>query len=149
MKINYLALAAILSMAVFARPAHSEYSVGAAQDISHAKNTNAFVARYDNRGLRLGGQALVWSGSLGTNGAAALDYNLGYGPVDLNLGAAYIVKISEINGTQLNMSLTAGLNLGAYLKVQFIHLSNGQKIFRWSRDRHNLGWNFLGILYKF
>lgn len=129
--------------------AKAELALGVAKDIMHAKNTYAATLRYDWRPVGVGAHAWLWSGSKGGNGVLAVDYNLGVGPVDINAGGAYLTDTNEINGTHLNFSLGAALNLGEHFRVQFTHFSNGKYIFKWEKTKHNAGWNFLGVAYRF
>ncbi|MBE7414739.1 MAG: hypothetical protein HS130_05700 [Deltaproteobacteria bacterium] len=118
-------------------------SAGYAADFIKASWTNAVVLRYDHRKTRLGAQAMYWDGPFNSNSSLSIDYDvLPSEKWDLNLGGAYLSKISEVNGTHFNFSLGAGVNLGERFRVQFTHLSN-------AHDNHNMGWNFLAFLVRF
>lgn len=130
-------------------PARAELAVGAAQDFIHAKNTQALLLRYDYRPLRLGAYTMAWQRSDTLTGAAGADINLGYSIVDINLGGVYLPETGEINGTRLNFSLRAAINLGEHFRVELLHFSNGKRVFRWLDDKNNAGWNFLAVSYRF
>lgn len=142
-KIAFCLFASLLALISTHDSAGAEVSAGYAADFIKASWTNAVVLRYDHRETRLGAQAMYWDGPFGSNTSLAVDYDvLPGGKWDLNLGGAYISKISEVNGTHFNFSLGAGVNLGERLRVQFTHLSN-------AHDDHNMGWNFLAFLVRF
>lgn len=121
----------------------AEVSAGYAQDVWNVPGTSAGVLRYDHMKTRLGGQALYWDGPDGRNWSLGMDYDPLPSPVfDLNLGFVYIGEIRQINGTHLNFSIGAGINLWERVRLQFSHFSN-------AHNKHNDGWNFLGVLLRF
>lgn len=142
--LNYKNIFFIASLFTFLLPTASNagVSIGYAQDVVHAAGTNAVVARYDHAATRLGGQAMYWDGPDGSNYSLGLDYDVLPSPVyDLNLGAVYIGNVRDINGTHLNFSIGAGVNLWERVHIQFSHFSNAHK-------RDNNGWNFIGIMLR-
>lgn len=149
--IKAAAVVAVFSLFLFFRPstARAELAVGAAQDFIHARNTQALLVRYDYRPLRLGAYSMAWQRSDTLTGALGVDFNLGYSIVDINLGGAYLPEIGEINGTRLNFSLRAAINIGEHYRVELLHFSNGKRVFQWLDSRNNAGWNFLAVSYRF
>lgn len=123
----------------------AEVSFGAGLDVIHAEDTEAVILRYDHRESRLGGHLMAWDGPEGTNGAIAADFNIGFGPLDLNLGGAWLADTSRINGTNVNFSLGAALNV-QHIRIQFTHYSNGNN---GNGHMNNTGWNFLLFLWRF
>ncbi len=129
--------------------AGAELAVGVARDVVHSQDTHSGTVRYDFRSVNVGAAAWWWDGDKGNTGAVELVYNIALGPVDLNAGGAYLFHTEKLNGTHLNFSLGAALNLGDHFRVFFTHFSNGRDVFKWEKDKPNAGWNFLGIAYRF
>jgi len=129
--------------------ARAELAVGAAQDFVHARNTQALLLRYDHRPLRLGAFTMAWYRADTLTGAVGADVNLGVSIVDINLGGVYLPETGDINGTHLNFSLRAAVNIGEHYRVEVLHFSNGKKLFGWLDDKNNAGWNFLAVSYRF
>lgn len=132
-----------------AREARAELALGAARDVINSQDTYAGTVRYDFRTVNIGAAAWWWDANKGNTGAVELVYNLALGPVDLNAGGAYLFHTDNMNGTHLNFSLGAALNLGDHFRILFTHFSNGKDIFKWEKDKPNAGWNFLGLAYRF
>ncbi len=132
-----------------AKEAGAELAVGAARDVVHSQETYSGTVRYDFRSVNIGAAAWWWDGNKGDTGALELVYNIALGPVDLNAGGAYLYHTDTVNGTHLNFSLGAALNLGDHFRVMFSHFSNGKELFKWEEDKPNSGWNFLGLAYRF
>lgn len=136
-----------------ANPAGAEYSIGAGGDVTHAQGTIALTGRYEERFYRYfhyAGEAMGWTGPHGgANGAVAADIGVNIGPVELGVGPAYIFDTNDINGTNWNFNLMGAVNLGDHFAVEFTHFSNGKKIFHYLQDKHNAGWNFVGVSYRF
>jgi hypothetical protein len=123
--------------------ASAELSIGYAQDVIHVPGTKAAIVRYDHRPTRLGSQAMYWDGDDGENISFGVDYDLLPSNVfDLNLGGVYIARTHSINGTNLNFSISLGVNLGERVRLHFSHFSN-------AHARNNEGWNFAGALVRF
>lgn len=136
--------ASIGAIILLPRAAGAELSLGFGKDIVHAQETWGVVARLDHRRSRLGFQAMVWNGpEQRANRSVGLDFNLlGSGPIDLNIGGAWLDKVDTINGTHLNYSLGAAWNASEHLGVRFNHFSN-------AHNKNNSGWNFLLFMYRF
>lgn len=142
--VTVLALLTAL-LALFPAVAMAEFSAGVARDFMHSTQADALALRYDWRTFNLGGQALAWNGKDGSNGAVSVDYNLlGFFdiPVDFDLGAAYIARITRINGSNLNFDLTGAVNVG-HFRIFLVHFSNA------GIAPPNPGWNFAGLAWRF
>ncbi len=122
--------------------ARAETSVGIGNDVVHSTDTYAFILRHDFREYRIGTSFMYWNGSEGPDGAVTAEYIIGKKRFNLNLGAAYIFERSDLNGTHFNYSLGASWCPGKHLRLQFTHFSNGH-------NKYNVGWNFVGVLYRF
>ncbi len=149
MKKTATGAAILLTALLLSTPARAEFAVGMAQEVVHARDTQAVVLRYDCRPWRLGGYAMAWKRLDRLNGAVAVDFNAGLSFVDLTLGGAYIPHIDDINGTRWNFSLRAAFNFGRRLRLQYTHISDGKGLFKWADGKKNLGWNFLGLSFRF
>ncbi|MBI5468310.1 MAG: hypothetical protein HY891_04180 [Deltaproteobacteria bacterium] len=148
-KLILLIFAVCVFSTVFSGEARSELAIGAARDVVHSQETYSGTVRYDFRSLNVGAAAWWWDGNKGDTGALELVYNIALGPVDINAGGAYLYHTDTVNGTHLNFSLGAALNLGEHFRVMFSHFSNGRGLFKWEKDKPNSGWNFLGLAYRF
>jgi hypothetical protein len=144
-------LICVITLTAIALPSavSAEFALGIAKDVVHAKSTGAVTLRYDHRPTRLAGHILVWEGPDGTNGAGAIEYNLGFWKIDLGLGVALQADANEIIGTNLAFSLSGAINLTDHFRVNMYHLSNGKRVFGWENDKNNAGWNFVGLSYRF
>lgn len=145
LKLKKILLAFLAAATISALPAaaSAELSAGYAQDFIHVPGTKAAIVRYDHRPTRLGAQAMYWDGADGENTSFGMDFDLLPSPVfDLNLGGVYIARTHSINGTNLNFSISLGVNLGERVRLHFSHFSN-------AHARNNEGWNFAGALVSF
>lgn len=85
---------------------------------------------------------MYWNGPDDANYSLGVDYDVLPSPTyDLNLGGVYIGHVRSINGTHLNFSIGAGVNLWERVRIQFSHFSNAHR-------KNNEGWNFIGIMLK-
>ncbi len=145
-KIVLLSIIAIAAIAGMGGTAGAEMAVGAARDFATQKQADALVIRYDYRPYNLGSQYLFWHSRAGSDASLAIGYNLiGWIGVaaDLDAGVAYLQKTKSISGTRLNYSFTGAYNIGEHFRAQYTHMSNGRTQVR------NVGWNFVGFLYRF
>jgi hypothetical protein len=151
-------LAVLVVVLAGARPSGAELAVGVGADWVNAPVSETVSLRYDHRPWLLGGEVLGWQGPDKTNGAVVADIDLARWPfdltfgswsVDVNLGAAYLAKKTEVNGTQLNFSGRVALNWGEHFRLFLIHFSHGGDTLGIAEDKANDGWNFLGLAYRF
>lgn len=151
MKEKLIILGAVaLALLLAPTASHAGFAMGAAQTFIHATDTHAVILRYDDEDYHYGGQAMAWEGSKGSSGAVAADYNLlRSNRLGLNLGLAYIMDKTSINGTNLNFSIRGAVSITRHWEVHASHFSNGQRILGWENGKPNIGWNFLGVLYRF
>ncbi len=151
MKSTHILLGALaLVLPLVPSASHAGLSVGAAQTFIHASDTHAVILRYDDRDYHYGAQAMAWDGSEGSTGAVLADYNLLRSErFGLNLGLAYIMDKTSINGTNLNFSIRGAVGITRHWEAHVSHFSNGQRILGWEDGKPNIGWNFLGVLYRF
>ena len=148
---NTMAIKYIIIIIILMLPstAVAEFALGVAQDVVHYDNAYALMARYDHRPTHLSSHAILWNGPDETGGTVTAEYNFWRKIVDLGLGVAYQAKTNKVLGTHWAFSLSGPLDLGEHLRINILHLSNGEAIFRWPRGNPNAGWNFVGLSYRF
>ncbi len=128
-------------------PVKAQLSIGAGEDVSHARGTQAMFLTYQPRASHLDFLAGAWRGRY-YGQAYGLAYRCSFGRVFGTLGAAYLPKANAISGTQANFDVNFGFQATRHWSILWQHFSNGRGIFHWT-DRANVGWNFLVLKYTF
>ena len=91
----------------------------------------------------------VFAGDWQKSAVAGADYNYRAGRVLLGIGAAYLTNTTFVNGTKWNLELRLGYEITPHIEAILTHFSNCKQICGFSRAGPNLGWEFLGVGYRF
>ncbi len=122
-------------------PAHNTVVIATA--VQYAPSQKALFLR------RRQGPIGVFVGAFPKSAVAGLDYNYKLGPVLMGLGGAYLTHTTFVNGTNWNFELRLAYVFSRHFEALWTHFSNCKQICGFDRSGPNLGWEFLGIGYRF
>lgn len=125
----------------FWTPTH--WTLVGATAVKYAASQKAIFVR------RRQGPVGVFVGGFQKSAVAGLDYNYRIGPVLLGLGGAYLTHTTFVNGTNWNFELRLAYRFTPRLEALWTHFSNCKQICGFDRSGPNLGWEFLGLGYRF
>ncbi|MHB1513355.1 MULTISPECIES: hypothetical protein [Acidiferrobacter] len=128
-------------LASFWTPAH--WTLVGATAVKYAAAQKAVFIR------RRQGPIGAFVGGFPKSMVAGLDYNDRIGPVLLGLGGAYLTHTTFVNGTHWNFEVRLAYRFTPRLEALWTHFSNCKQICGFDRSGPNLGWEFLGIGYRF
>ena len=137
----------LVPMLLLARTAAAVISIGAGRDVVYAPGAHALFLNYRPQAQHLVYFAGGWRGQYHDEFYGA-GYHCGYGRLSLSFGITYVTDETAINGTHWNFATHIAYLLGRHWALGYRHISNGNFMFHWD-NRPNLGWNFLGIDYRF
>jgi hypothetical protein len=117
-----------------------------AEDLVHAKGSVVVSARYGGAwGVRAG----FWARTTGFEGdapnvLAGVNYMWTVGRVRAELGAVWIDKTNDLNGTHLDFDAALAFDLTERVFLEYRHYSHGKKA-GIAKDASNDGWNLFGV----
>ena len=124
----------------------ADLRLSVSEDFVHARGAMVVSARYGGSwGARLG----VWARESNVEPSAAnffagIDRVWTYSRWRAGLGAVWIDKVNDLNGTHWDFDFSLGYDLSSRVFVEYRHLSHGRKL-GISKDASNDGWNLAGV----
>jgi hypothetical protein len=124
----------------------ADLRLSVSDDFVHARGSVLVSARYGGSwGARLG----FWARESNVEPSSAnffvgVDHVWTYSKWRAGLGAVWIDKVNDLNGTHLDFDVSLGYDLSSRVFVEYRHHSHGRKL-GISKDASNDGWNLIGI----
>lgn len=144
---------AVIAWTTIAR-AQTPLSLSVTSDIRHAPGLSSWALRYgDEWGLRAGAIVMPTTKVRGvtmteTVGLIGVDRRWRVAErLSVGLGAAWISDTTLLNGTRLNLDLSATWRIAGGAFIEFRHYSHGSML-GIGRGKPNKGWNLVGIGYE-
>ena len=124
----------------------ADLRMSVSDDFVHARGSMVVSARYGGAwGARVG----VWAReshveSSKANFFAGIDHVWTYSKWRAGLGAVWIDKVNDLNGTHWDFDVSLGYDLSGRVFVEYRHHSHGRKL-GISKNASNDGWNLVGV----
>jgi len=124
----------------------ADLRLSVSEDFVHARGAMVVSARYGGSwGARLG----FWARESNVEPSAAnffagIDRVWIYSKWRAGLGAVWIDKVNDLNGTHWDFDVSLGYDMSSQVFVEYRHHSHGRKL-GISKDASNDGWNLIGI----
>jgi len=129
----------------------AEFGITGLMEVTHREGSYAgFVDLTGQSWSVYGGQwrSIEFPGDNGPiTKVAGGEYRTHIGQFYGGVGLAYLTQLTPLNGTQLNFSLTAGLDLGPF-DLLCRHISHGSQL-GIAPDKPNASWNWCGVRFGF